>query len=775
MKLQYGPVLPALFLAALASACGTDPEDTGGRDALVDVAADTGNGADVLDSDTSGAQDVAADAGDSATDAAGEPGDLPVDGELDGDDGVDLAPLPGDQVRVVRDRWGVPHVLATSDRAAGYGLGWAVAEDQLDLLLTSLWTAQGRRTEIEGETMLSVDRTMRLLRLVSDVEAAWADTPAPVAEYLEGFASGVNAYMAAHPDGVPEWAEPIEPAWVIGLGRLFFFVPQVQRANGERGGLGPGLSMLSFSSDYEFDLVGSNGWALSGARTEPGVAFLAGDPHMPWFFEWRMYEFHVRAASFEAAGGSFVGLPVPVFGRNRRVAWTWTWNQADQADTYALALDPDDPEAYLLDGESVPFRREQADFHLPDGRVVSETLRWSLHGPIVHYDAENETALAYFLSVFGQTDMARQFLEMVQADDLDDFTAALARLQLGHFNSVAADSTGSVQYVWHARVPRRRGEVDARHPLDGTTRATLWTADDVVPLSELPQLRDPTAGFVQNCNNPPWTTTGTDEDPPEDDPSAELVLDREDTVRAWRARQALSASDPMSLDEGVALTTEGTMIAATVLAPLLREAGARWGADHPEAARLAPILDEMADWNGEPDINSAMPTVFLAWALEFSGEIFFPAHLLELTLDDLDETLGSEMLDALAASSELIEEAFGTWHIPYGLFHAIVRGGRFPVASGQYPAVSMFNCNVDPFGESDLTCNIGSAYTFFNAMSDPVQTWSIMPLGNTDRRDAPYYNIQTQLYAGRELKPLPFTDDEIRVHFAGQEVLEMVP
>ena len=56
-----------------------------------------------------------------------------------------------ESVRVLRDPWGVPHVLADSDYGAGYGYGWAVSEDRLKEALSGYWTVQGRRTEIEGE------------------------------------------------------------------------------------------------------------------------------------------------------------------------------------------------------------------------------------------------------------------------------------------------------------------------------------------------------------------------------------------------------------------------------------------------------------------------------------------------------------------------------------------------------------------------------------------------------------------------------------------------
>ena len=41
-----------------------------------------------------------------------------------------------DQVTIHRDPWGVPHIIADTEEAGFYGLGYAQAEDQLEFILT---------------------------------------------------------------------------------------------------------------------------------------------------------------------------------------------------------------------------------------------------------------------------------------------------------------------------------------------------------------------------------------------------------------------------------------------------------------------------------------------------------------------------------------------------------------------------------------------------------------------------------------------------------------
>lgn len=307
--------------------------------------------------DASMAGDDAEDAVDAATDDAtpdaGPDGDATFeDATPDAGPEVDSGPddppwIPDDgRVYIRRDPWGVPHVLAGDARGAGYGVGWAQAEDQLPRPLRNLWAAQGRLAEVDGSDVLNVDRTARLLRLVADVEAAWDGYPPLVHEVTGGFAAGVNAFMVSHPEAVPAWAEPIQAAWLPAFATFFLIDGQIGAANGDRAGLAPPLASLAFDGVHEFSnaklpseiaagagadtpagdtgmgFAGSNGWAVTGERAAGGAGFHLGDPHMPFYGPWTLWEMHVRCPEVEIAGATFPGLPVPVFGRNAHVAWT---------------------------------------------------------------------------------------------------------------------------------------------------------------------------------------------------------------------------------------------------------------------------------------------------------------------------------------------------------------------------------------------------------------------------------------------------------------------
>ena len=125
---------------------------------------------------------------------------------------------------------------------AAYGHGWAVGEDRLEEALSAMWTANGRRSEIEGERAIEIDRTHRLMR---------------IAEFMEGridthlwcgsggrYADGINAYMAAGtPNAYPNGRSRCSQA--LAVGRLVNFWPTLGRVNRERKGT-PRLALLDF-------------------------------------------------------------------------------------------------------------------------------------------------------------------------------------------------------------------------------------------------------------------------------------------------------------------------------------------------------------------------------------------------------------------------------------------------------------------------------------------------------------------------------------------------
>src|SRR5258708_2755036 len=71
------------------------------------------------------------------------------------------APAPHD-VRIRRDDWGVPHILAKTDVDAAYGLGFAQAEDDMATLQLGVFTARGRLAELQGPAGVESDYLVAL-------------------------------------------------------------------------------------------------------------------------------------------------------------------------------------------------------------------------------------------------------------------------------------------------------------------------------------------------------------------------------------------------------------------------------------------------------------------------------------------------------------------------------------------------------------------------------------------------------------------------------------
>ncbi len=683
-----------------------------------------------------------------------------------------------EEIRILRDPWGVPHIYATTTHGAGYGHGWAVAEDRMLEALNAMWTAQGRRTEIEGEKAVQIDRTFRLLRIGEFLEAHWDDYPAPIRDLAEGYADGFNAYMAAHPDEVPAWATPIEPVWTLAVGRLVNFWPSLGNVNGERRGLAKPLSVLDFGmSDEHWRAVGSNGFAIAAERSATGAAMIAADPHMPWKHEFRLYESHLVSDEIDFAGAGFIGSALPVFGRTPHVAWTWTANKPDHGDVYRLELDPSNPERYRFDGGWREFERREATYRLPDGGEVVETIRWSVHGPVTRHDPAENLAVAYWMSAYGLWEPPVQFLDMVQARNLDDLERAMARMQFASFNIVAADSAGDVLFVCGGRVPRRPEGLDAERPLDGADPDLVW--DEIVPWSELPAVRRPACGFVQNCNNDPQFTTGTDADPnPVTFPlgTGGGRGDGHDTIRAWYLRQRLN--EVPEIDPALAreILCDGTMIPHRVMRERLQVAWDRFGETYPDRRRIERDVRGLIEWDGVPRAMASEPTLFLLWLYLYGGEkAMLGVDFMTRPSDDMDETDATRLFDTLRDARKRIGSMlpFGS-DLPWGLAHVIRKNGRpYSVETGMYPAISLMNANADLRGSdiSKIQCTIGSAYVALHEMSDPPRTWSVTPIGQTDRADRPYADNVTQLFARRELKPLPLTLEQLAEVGAVETVL----
>jgi len=120
--------------------------------------------------------------------------------------GQQLLQLDGEEIRIQRDRYGVPHVFASSERALFYGNGYAVAQDRLWQMERYRRDGRGEMAEIDPKA-LARDRDVRKLGYTEvERQQRFDQLTARHQLQIKAYIDGVNAWMteAAATGKLPE-------------------------------------------------------------------------------------------------------------------------------------------------------------------------------------------------------------------------------------------------------------------------------------------------------------------------------------------------------------------------------------------------------------------------------------------------------------------------------------------------------------------------------------------------------------------------------------------
>ena len=443
-------------------------------------------------------------------------------------------------VTITRDRFGIPHVEASTDAGAVFGQGFAQAHDRLFQLELFRRAASGRLAEVFGPRALDADRFARRLALQGlterDLEAASAEARV----LLEAFANGVNAAIATLRALPPEFAitgadpEPWRPEHSLLVGRLLMlgFSPnwdaELQRDRLVRA-LGPeraALVDIPYPTDaptttgqpYEGTLErllgaygaieaagapaggASNAWALTGSHTRTGAPLLACDPHVRAGAPSLFHVAHIRGGDLDVIGASVPGVPGVVIGHNRDVAWGMTAGLADVSDCYIEEFDPADPERYRTPDGWERARTRTERIEVRGGPPIDETMIETRHGPVVGPGLPGEErAIALRSTALEAGETVGPLLDANRARDAAGFEKAIARWPGATFNFVFADRDGAIGYRLAGSIPRRV-EGQGLAPQDG---ATSPGPPELLTAEEMPHLFDPPGGVIVSANQAP--------------------------------------------------------------------------------------------------------------------------------------------------------------------------------------------------------------------------------------------------------------------------------
>lgn len=657
---------------------------------------------------------------------------------------------------ILWDTYGIPHIYGKDARSAFQAFGWAQMQSHGNLILRLYGQARGRAAEYWGEEYMSSDRWVRTMG-VPDRAREWYEAQSPTfRSYLDAFAAGVNSYAQEHADLIDDEVSVVLPVKAVDLlahaMRVLHFTFVVAPESVA------GVSDLERTS-------GSNGWAIAPAHSASGNAMLLANPHLPWSDLFLWYEAQLTAPGIDAYGATLVGIPVLAIAFNDHLGWTHTVNTHDGWDAYELTLASG---GYRFDGKVRAFETEEQSLKVKqdNGKLRSEQLvvRRSIHGPVV--TQQDGKAVALRVVGLDQPGVLEQWWDMARATNLTKFEAALKRLQLPMFTVMYADRDGHIMHLFNGQVPvRSKGDFEYWEGIiPGDTSTTLWTKTH--PYPDLPRAIDPPSGWLQNANDPPWTTTfppvlNPDNYPPYVAPRGPM------SFRAQRSARMLAEDKRISFQEMVDYKHSTRMELADRLLDDLVPAALKQGSEI--ARRAANVLKA---WDRKADADSRGAVLFSFWSEEMDLKSAFSTPWNEdsprTTPDGL--TKPRSAVAALEAAAAKVEAAYGALDVRWGDVFRLRYGNVDLPANGGPGSLGIFRVlNFAPEEDGRFKAVDGDSYIAVIEFSNPVRAMVLTSYGNATQPRSPHFSDQLKLFARKQLRQVWRSRKEISAHLAERQ------
>ena len=552
-------------------------------------------------------------------------------------------------VTIGRDALGVPRIHARTVEDLCFGQGFCIGQDRLAQLELFRRVVAGRLSELAGPEGLQTDRLMRTLGLHRRAEAEVATLPRSGREYLEAYAAGVNAAMAAMTTPPLELqlarmgAEPWTPADSMAIGKIIALgfstnmetelfraelvsligAEKVARLepqypggnpvvtqpgvpwNGDALELAAQFAAVRQVAGFGLEPVGSNNWVVSGERSVTGAPLLAGDPHITASIPDVWYTVELSAPDVHGRGGAMPGFPGIVIGQTPDIAWTFTNVMADVQDLYVervRSAHEGNPPAYEFEGSwrEMTVRHERIPVR---GRHPEPLEIWETHhGPIMNKSlGAGGEPLALAWTALDQPWPAHLAIDGARARSGAELVELFADHTVPCMNMVWADSGGNIGYKLIGKLPRRRGGCPDL-PKPGWIGDYDW--DGYVPYGELPEIVNPEGGTIVTANN---------RIAPDDYPH-HITSEYLDGYRAARIEQLLAERERHSIDDFARMQMDVLSIPGAETARRL----ARLDLSDQRAIRAT---ERLKSWDGRLDPDSASATIVQVFTVHFARGI----------------------------------------------------------------------------------------------------------------------------------------------------------
>jgi penicillin G amidase len=685
-------------------------------------------------------------------------------------------------VEVIRDRWGVPHIYASSAGDLFFAQGYVAAQDRLWQMEMWRRTAEGRLSEVLGPGALARDRYARLLKYRGPTDdSEWAVYHPDARALMSAFVAGVNAYIEQHRDRLPiEFVlTGIQPEpWTIetvvlrqsSFGNATSEI-QLARSVAQLGleeanrrsnpdppdtlAVPEGLDIAAFGRIGDELLAatraggavprpeilpryrgllrgspggvvdeghvaepGSNNWVVSGALSATGKPVVANDPHRQVTNPSLRYLVHLHAPGWNVIGATEAPFLGVAIGHNGRVGWGLTIVGTDQHDVFVEELNPDNHGEVQWNGRWEPLRIIREEIRVKGEAPRVVEMKFSRHGPIFYEDAANHRAYA----------LRSALHEPGTAPYLGSLRLAQVRdchefLEAANYWYAPSENLicGDVDgnISWHAAaLTPNRGGWNGRLPVAGTGRYA-WKGFR----TDLPRELNPARGFIATANN--------NVNPPGYDPPLMYMSVDAGFSRIARLLKMLRPDGRYTLADHRRMQTDALSMRAVADLPLFRG----WTSADPVVERARTML---AGWDGVYEKDSAAAALYQTVRQGSAAALSAPAD---------QEALG-------AALRQAVERLTGT----QGPEWTVWSWGRMHTRAFPHAFVADFDlATVERPGGAGTVAADGASFREILNIADWDQSMVTSTPGQSGQPGSPFYDNLLPLWASDTYFPLVFT------------------
>ncbi|WP_419888294.1 penicillin acylase family protein [Neobacillus niacini] len=538
--------------------------------------------------------------------------------------------------------------------------------------------------------------------------------------------------------------------------------------------------------------IGSNAVVIGPGKSATGNALLMGGPQYNFSAPGSVYEVGLHAPGIDIEGSGLIGLPIIMFGTKENYAFTSTYGVGNLVDIFVETLNPENSYQYLYKGKWLDMEKKVETFTYRDSegnrQEVAKEFYSTVHGPVNHFDKENNTAYSKAWSFRGtEAESWSAYLESNWANNMKEFHKEAKEMTMS-INWYYADKEGNIGHFYTGKYPIRDERVDLRLPTPGTGEYE-WKG--FIDPKDHPYAINPKTGYIVNWNNRPasnWT-------------NGELSFMWGEDHRVQQFIDLVNAKDKLTVDDIDDINYHASYVNLRTkwFKPMLMEA-----LEKTNDPRYQEVYEALQDWNNLNEDNnkdgmydSPGLTIFESWwplvvdnlykaqlgdAYASLKGIIDHRYGSSLTLRALggnngplktnypwlNEDTDQFLLTALDQALEKLEEEHGT-----------------DISTWLKPARMMVFTNTSLIGLPQygsetklLEANRGSENHYIELTKNGPNGVNVNPPGQIGfiKKDGTmhtHYEDQIELFANWEYKPVLFTEQDVEKYAVSTKVLKI--